>query len=258
MSKEICERRERGGAAWTAVVQAGGLWPEASDGFTPQEEFWEALGSFSLSDFEPVIADTLPHAEAARCWPWLARATYQYKWNVQIPERYVHWNDSVQELRRAIIDKADGLLRDLMALDQIAARPATRLIDPDRVLARGLIDAINAALGGAASALHPNIGMFDLQRKLHVASRSASGVPVPPTNKSRGVSNPWLRLLVWELAMFWAAATDRQPSSARPSRADGRDGPFVRLVQGCAALVADMPVSRKQVETLLKDIPKEV
>lgn len=255
MNEVIAARRERGRMAWVALEAVGGVYP-ALNALQTGEDFWEAMGEYSQEHFASLIADTLPTIPAERFWPWLAQATYDYRSYVEAAASLIHWADNASDIHRSIVQGAQRLINDLVALSEIGSLPPTRSYDPNRKLAIVLQTALDDALGGRATALTPRQGVFHLVRQLQVVSDTAKGIDPLPANNLRGPTDPWLKWLVLPLSMKWEHVTKRRPSTSPPSRSDGRDSPFVRLVQGCQAVMGKEPASRKQVATALADLPK--
>lgn len=255
--KVAIDRRERGYAAWTELERIGGIWPKPID---PPEHwqsgFWDGMGEYDAQDVQEVIRVASANFNAAQSWPWVARATFNYQSDRVTAETLKHSQSDANELVSSLAKRARGLAKALMEIDELLFQPVGVVGESHREKTLQVSIAIDQLLGGATTVHSLSTGKAALQFKLWAIADvcDAHGKHVG-TGRRRGLQDPHLRLLVLRLASYWISVTDRPPSASNPFRSDGKDGPFVRLVDGCAKIGGGQGAGRKQVAIILKTIP---
>jgi hypothetical protein len=144
------------------------------------------------------------------------------------------------------------LMRDLVELQRVAMLHPYGVDDAVVPYAREAASRADRSLGGAATAEQPGSGITGLALRLRALGSSVRRGSLPA-----GVRPPddaALAGLVYELALFWCSVVGRKPSASNPVRADGKPGPFVRLVAHCSELGGGAPASSSSVSKALDKV----
>lgn len=243
---------ERRNAAWLQIKKVGGLLPSSQEGLSGPMR--HALGVFEQPEVERIIEVALPKLPSIdRRWPWIARAAFNYKENYWLFQRFPLRRNADSAVE-AIFDHARGLQQAIMDLGALNSKLPGAIGRENFEKALAVRGAIEAALGGLAGS-NQNSGVLCFEVQLEKLLRACEQHRARVGGKRlRGASNPCLDYLVEELSIFWVEATGRKPSAARPSRRDGNDAPFVRLVNGCAELARAPHATSKQVQRSLANL----
>lgn len=244
-------RLQRGQVAWDNLLRIGGICPETEPANLPPQ-MRDAMGEYSIVQVQPILSDALPCAPVDRAWPWIAHAVFVYSSELKISASYMLPETNADKLVERTGKQAGKLHSSLMALNFFGIRGPEEVGKPHADKAWGLITDLQIYFGGPQSNGKEYAHFIESLAFMENAC-TARGATVASSRK-RGASDPHLSLLVWYLADFWRRAAHREPSAADPGHRE-RDGPFVRLVNGCLNL-ADGPLATPpQVDRAIKNPP---
>lgn len=245
-------RLKRGKAVWDTLHSSVGIWP-ACHVSPPPFGIWDGMGEYDPNAIQTLLKDALPKIAAERAWPWVARATFIYETERAIRDSYAPPEPNADILIKKIRRQADELWKSLIAINFLTIKSPEEVGRQHYDKAWQVQNAFQTHFGGPASmGVEYSKFLNSVQAVSRVCAENRDNVA---RNRKRGASDPHLSLLVLYLAEFWLAASGRKPSAADPFRADGKPGPFVRLVNGCLVIAGAPEVTAKQVEAAINAPP---
>lgn len=245
------ERRERGQAAWDVLVLRGGIWPEAESATLPPQML-DGMGEYLAADVQSILADALSSAPVDRAWPWVAHAAFLYSGDRRINATLSNSEDNADKLVERIGNQAGKLVSSLIALNSIGLRGPDVVGKPHADKAWRLLSDLQNQFAGPQSTGREYVQF--VEKLAFIEDTCKSRRSTVAKSRKRGASDPHLALLVWHLAAFWRRAANREPSAADPGHID-RDGPFVRLVNGCLRMAHGPTATSAQVDRAIRTPP---